>query len=66
MRLAVRVRRHGDEDMSKVMQLRAAISPRGFALPQHLHLMSRDAGNSTQSVGLAILLANPDDAVAQR
>jgi hypothetical protein len=65
MRLAVRVRRRGDEDMSKVMQVRAAISP-GFALPQHLHLMSRDAGNRTQSVGLAILLANPDDAVAQR
>ena len=26
--------------MSKVVQLRAAIAPRGFALPQHLNLMS--------------------------
>lgn len=52
--------------VSKVVQLRAAISPRGFALPQHLHLMSRDAGNRARSVVLAIVLANPDDAVAQR
>jgi hypothetical protein len=66
MRLAMRVRRRGDERMSKVMQLCAAISPRGFALPQHLHLMSRDAGDRARSVGLAIVLADPDDAVAQR
>jgi hypothetical protein len=40
------VRRRGDEfHMSKVVQLRAAIAPRGFALPQHLNLMSSDAGN---------------------
>jgi hypothetical protein len=36
---AARVRRRGDEfHMSKVVQLRAAIAPRGFALPQHLNL----------------------------
>jgi hypothetical protein len=31
--------------MSKVVQLRAAIAPRGFALRQHLNLMSSDARN---------------------
>jgi len=31
--------------MSKVVQLRAAIAPRGFVLPKHLNLMSSDAGN---------------------
>jgi hypothetical protein len=64
MRLAVRGRHLGDEEMAKIVQLRPTISPRGFALPQHLHLMSRDAGNRARSVGLAIFLANPYDAVA--
>jgi hypothetical protein len=50
--------------MSKVVQLRAAVPFRGFALPQHLNLMSGDAGNRTGSAGLAIVLAHPDDTVA--
>src|SRR5215472_6563363 len=55
----------GDEfHMSKVVQLRAAVAPRGFALPQHLNLMSSDAGNRAESAGLAIVLAHPNDAVA--
>jgi hypothetical protein len=52
--------------MSKVVQLRAAIAPRGFVLPKHLNLMSSDAGNRAPSAGLMIVLAGPDDAVAQR
>ena len=65
MGLAARLRRRGDEfHMSKVVQLRAAIAPRGFALPQHLNLMSSDAGNRAESAGLAIVLAHPNDAVA--
>src|SRR6516165_4014188 len=65
MGLAARLRRRGDEfHMSKVVQLRAAIAPRGFALPQHLNLMSSDAGNRAGSAGLAIVLAHPNDAVA--
>jgi hypothetical protein len=50
--------------MSKVVQLRAAIAPGGFVLPQHLNLMSSDAGNCAQSAGRAIVLAHPNDAVA--
>jgi hypothetical protein len=42
--------------MSKVVQLRAAVAPRGFALPQHLNLMSY--------ARLTIVLAHPNDAVA--
>jgi hypothetical protein len=62
---AARALRRGDEfHMSKVMQLRAAIAPRGFALPQHLNLMSSDASNRARSAGLTIVLANPNDAVA--
>ena len=58
------VRRRGDEfHMSKVAQLRAAIAPCGLALPQHLNLMSSDAGNRAWSAGLAIVLAHPDDPV---
>jgi hypothetical protein len=49
--------------MSKVVQLRTTIAPRGFALPQHLNLMSSDAGNRAGSAGLAIVLAHPNDAV---
>jgi len=65
MGLAARVRHRGDEfHMSKVVQLRAAIAPRGFALPQHLNLMSSDAGNRAGSAGLAIVLAHPNDTVA--
>jgi len=65
MGLAARLRRRGDEfHMSKVVQLRAAIAPRGFALPQHLNLMSSDASNRAGSAGLAIFLAHPNDAVA--
>ena len=45
-------------------QLRAAIAPRGFALPQHLNLMSSDAGNRAGSAGLTMVLAHPNDAVA--
>ena len=52
--------------MSKVMQLCAAIAPRGFVLPKHLNLMSSDAGNRAGSAGLMIVFADPDDAVAQR
>jgi hypothetical protein len=52
--------------MSKVVQLRAAIAPRGFVLPKYLNLMSSDAGNRAPSAGLMIVLAGPDDAVAQR
>jgi hypothetical protein len=51
--------------MSKVVQLRAAIAPRGFVLPTHLNLMSSDAGNRAVSAGL-IVLTDPDDAVTQR
>src|SRR5215472_5221437 len=59
MGLAARVRHRGDEfQMSKVVQLRAAIAPRGFALPQHLNLMSSDAGNRAESGGLAIVIAH--------
>ncbi len=50
--------------MSKVVQLCAAIAPRGFALPKHLNLMSSDAGNRARSAGLIIVFADPDDAVA--
>jgi hypothetical protein len=50
--------------MSKEMQLRAAIAPGGFALPQHLNLMSSDADDRTRSAGLAIVLAHTDDTVA--
>ena len=52
--------------MSKVVQLRAAIAPRGFVLPTHLNLMSSDAGNRAGSTWLAIVFAYPNDAVAQR
>ena len=49
--------------MSKVVQLRAAIAPRGFVLPTHLSLMSSDAGNHARSAGLIIVFTDPDDAV---
>jgi hypothetical protein len=52
--------------MSKVVQLRAAITPRSFVLPKHLNLMNGDAGNRARSAGLMIVFADPDDAVAQR
>jgi len=65
MGLAARLRRRGDEfHLPKVVQLRAAIAPRGFALPKHLNLMSSDAGNRARSAGLAAVLAHPNDAVA--
>src|SRR5262245_23983899 len=38
--------------LSKAVQLRAAVAPRGFALPKHLNLMSSDAGNRAGSAGL--------------
>ena len=41
--------------VSKVVQLRAAIAPRGFVLPKHLNLMSSDAGNRARSAGLIIV-----------
>ena len=67
MGLAAKLCRCGDEfHMSKVVQLRTAIAPRGFALPQHLNLMSSDAGNRARSAGLMIVFANPDDTLAQR
>ena len=50
--------------MSKEVQVRAAVAPCGFARPQHLNLMSSDAGNRTGSAGPAIVLAHPDDTVA--
>jgi hypothetical protein len=50
--------------MSKVVQLRAAIAFRGFALPQNLNLMSSDADDRATSVGLASVVAHPDDTVA--
>src|SRR5262249_44966311 len=37
--------------MSNVVQLRAAITPRGFVLPKHLNSMSSDAGNRARSPG---------------
>ena len=49
--------------MSKVVQLRAAIAPRGFVLPTHLNLMSSDADDRAGSAGLVIVCAHPDDAV---
>jgi hypothetical protein len=49
--------------MSKVVQLRAAVAPRGFVLPQHLNLMSSDANNCAGSARLTIVLAHPNDAV---
>ena len=49
--------------MSKVLQLRAAIAPRGFVLPTHLNLMSSDSGNHARSAGLIIVFTDPDDAV---
>jgi len=52
--------------MSKVVQLGAAIAPRGFVLPKHLNLMSSDAGNRARSAGLIIVFTDPDDAVTQR
>src|SRR5215471_4629132 len=67
MGLAARLRRRGDEfRLSKVVQLSAAIAPRGFVLPKHLNLMSSDAGNRAWTAGLMVVFANPDDAVAQR
>src|SRR5262245_46354688 len=50
--------------MSKVVQLRAAVAPRGFALPHHFNLMSSDANNRAGSARLTISLAHPNDAVA--
>ncbi len=65
MGLAARLRRCEDEfHMSKVVQLRAAIASRGFALPRYLNLMSSDASDGAESAGLAVFLACPDDAVA--
>jgi hypothetical protein len=52
--------------MSKVMQLYAAIAPRGFVLPKHLNLMSSDAGNRARSARLIIVFTDPEDAVTQR
>ena len=52
--------------MSKVVQLRAAIAPRGFVLPKHFNLMRSDAGNRARSAGLTIVFTDPDDAVTQR
>ena len=52
--------------MSKVVQLRAAIAPRGFALPKHLNLVNSDAGNRARSAGLIIVFTGPGDAVTQR
>ena len=61
---AARLRRRGAEFlMSKVVQLRAAVAPCGFVLPQHLNLMSSDADDRAGSAGLVIVLAHPDDAV---
>ena len=61
---AARLRRRKDEFlMSKVVQLRAAVALRVFALPQHLNLMSSDADDRAGSAGLVIVLAHPDDAV---
>jgi hypothetical protein len=50
--------------MSKVVQLRAAVAFRSYALPQHLNLMSSDADDRATSVGLASVVAHPDDTVA--
>ena len=44
--------------ISKVVQLRAAIAPRGFVLPTHLNLMSSDAGNR-QALDLVRLSQRP-------
>jgi len=67
MGLVARVHHRGDEfHMSKVVQLRAAIAPRGFVLPKHLNLMSSDAGNRARSAGRIIVFTDPDDAVTQR
>ena len=52
--------------MSKVVQPRAAVAPRTFALPQHLNLMSSDAGDPAGADGPAIVLTHPEDAVAKR
>jgi hypothetical protein len=52
--------------MSQVVQLRAAIAPRGFALPKHLNLVNSDAGNRARSAGLIIVFTGPGDAVTQR
>jgi hypothetical protein len=52
--------------MSKVVQLRAAIAPRGFVLPTHLNLMRSNAGNRARSAGLIIVFPDPDDAITQR
>ena len=61
---AARLRRRGAEFlMSKVVQLRTTIAPRGFALPQHLNLMGSDADDRAGSAGLATVLAHPDDSV---
>jgi hypothetical protein len=62
--LLARLRRGHEFHMSKVIQLRAAVAPRGFALPQHLNLMRRDANNRAGSTRLTIILAHPNDAVA--
>src|SRR5262249_12183934 len=37
--------------LSNTVQLRAAVAPRGFALPKHLNLMSSDAGNHAGTAG---------------
>jgi hypothetical protein len=50
--------------MSKEVQFGAAVAPGGFALPQHLNLMSSDADDRATSVGLASVVAHPDDTVA--
>jgi hypothetical protein len=65
MACAARLRRRGDEFlMSKIVQLRAAVTPRSFAGPQYLNLMSSDADDRAGSAGLAIFPAHSDDTVA--
>ena len=58
-------RRRGDSHVEGCAVARDD-SAGGCALPQHLDLMSSDAGNRAGSTGLAIVLAHPNDAVAQR
>ena len=52
--------------MSKVIQLRAAVAPRRFALPQHLNLMSSDADNRAGSARLIIVERSPAASSATR
>src|SRR5262245_3665815 len=49
--------------VTKVVKVRAAIAGNGAAVPTHLNLMDRDAGNCTWTSGLIASVAHPGNAI---